>query len=498
MTAPGNTEPPSAHPPSDMLLTVPLAKAARKHSLSRVARVAWQRDLAGLAVALLASSVWLLGRGSAAGDMILGSASLLLGFMAPGWSLALWAFCLPFEYAREVTGLGTMYTGELLLVLALPGAAWQWLRQPAWRQRTLAALGWFWPFLLVLALSAWHAHTAAAWKGFLRWGEFVLAFLLGWSWLRRGQDSERVLWALVAAAAVSAWMGVAESAAGAGPRPDLTRVWLDGGETVRAAAGMGTNALAMLVALLLPFTAAAGVFHPRPWGRLSGTLACASLAAGFLATFSLTGWVAVLCAAAVLLAVASAEQPRLGLWLACAALAAFTLLLGLRPELLSGPFWETKLASWQDRLDYLVVSGRLLAASPWLGIGPGLYRHLAPLAGTGFVNPIGLLTHPHSLWLTALVETGALGLAGLGFAAWRFAAAMGKGLATLTPGWPRAAGWALAAGLAGFFAANFTEHGLVHDRGVHAALMAAAALAWISRPGQADGTLRSRRREPKP
>jgi hypothetical protein len=481
-----------------MFLTAKLTRSARTHRLSQVARVAWQRDWAALAVTLMAATIWWFGRGSVAADMILGSASLLLGFMAPAWLPALWAFCLPFEYSREVSGLGTVYTGEFLLLMALPGAAWQCCKQPAWRDRALAALGWFWPFLVVLALSAWHANTAAAWKGLLRWWEFILAFLLGWFWLRRGQDSERVLWALVAAAVISACLGVAESAAGAGARPDLTRVWLNGGETVRAAAGLGANALAMFLALLLPFTAAAGLFHPRPWGRLAGTLACAAMTAGLVATFSVTGWLAAGCAMVVLLGFACAEQPRLGVWLASAALAAVALLIGLKPEWLSGPFWETKLLSWQDRMDYIFVSGRMLASSPWLGIGPGLYRHLAPLWGTGIANPIGLLTHPHSLWLIVLVETGALGLAALGLAAWRFAAKVWEGVRRLQPGWPQAAGWALAAGLVGFFAANFTEHGLVHDRGAAAALAAAAALVWIQRAGQAKGTLRPRRWEPKP
>ncbi|MEW6516876.1 MAG: O-antigen ligase family protein [candidate division FCPU426 bacterium] len=443
--------------------------------------LARRQDRAALAVSLAAGLVWFLGRGSAMADMVLGAAALLLGFMAPCWLPALWVFCLPFEYAREFGGLLTVYTGEMLLLAALPGAAWHWFRQPSWRAQILSALGWFWPFVLVLALSAWLAQAPAAWRGLLRWWEFLLAFLLTLGWLRRSRDAERVFWAMIAAAVISAWTGVAEVAAGAGARPELTRISLAAGDTVRAAAGFGANALAMYLALLLPFSAAAALFHPRPWGRLAGLLACACMTAGFLMTFSLTGWLAVACAAAVLLGWAACEQPRWGLWTTIIALAGAALFIGLKPELLSGPFWEDKLSSWQDRWDYLFVSGRMLATSPWLGIGPGMYRHVAPLWGSGSVNPIGLLTHPHSLWLTVLVETGAAGLAAVGLAVWRYVARMAGYLRRLPAGWPQAAGWALAAGLAGFFAANFTEQGLVHDRGMHAAVAAAAALAWLRR-----------------
>lgn len=470
-----------------MLAASALTGTARTLRVSQAALAAWRRDGVGLAATLIAAGVWFLGRGAPGADLMLGAAGLWLGFMAPAWLLVLWAFCLPFEYARELVGLGTVYTGELLLLTALPGAAWHWLRQPAWRGRALSACGWFWPLLLIAGLSAWHAHTPAAWKGLLRWGEFILAFLLAAAWLRGGREAERVLWALVWAGMLSACQGVAETAAGAGARPDLTRIWLYGGETVRASAGFGANTLAMYLALLLPWSAAAALSHPSGWGRFLGLAAAAMLSAGFIAAYSLTGWLALACAAGVLLAAACARQPRLGLWTAISGLLALAVILGFRPELLSGPFWETKLLSWQDRLDYVRVAGKMLAASPWLGIGPGMYRHLAPLWGTGSANPIGLLTHPHSLWLTALVEMGALGLAAIWAAAWRYAARVRESLRRLAPGWPRIAGWALAAGLAGFFAANFTEHGLVHDRGVHAALAAAVGLAWIRKPGQPGG-----------
>lgn len=464
-----------------------LTNIAWRLRVSQTALAAWRRDWAGLAVTLIAAGIWICGRGAASADLILGAASLLLGFMAPAWLLVLWAFCLPFEYARELAGLGTVYTGELLLLTALPGAAWHWLRQPAWRGRALSAGGWFWPLVLIAGLSAWHAHAPAAWKGLLRWGEFVLTFLLAAAWLRGGREAERVLWALVWAGIISACQGVAETAAGAGARPDLTRIWLGSGEVVRASAGFGANTLAMYLALLLPWAWTSALFHPSGWGRFSGLAAGAVMSAGFLAAVSLTGWLALAGAAAVLLAAACAQQPRLGLWTAILGLLALAVILGFHPEILSGPFWETKLVSWQDRLEYIRVAGKMLAASPWLGVGPGMYRHLAPLWGTGSANPVGLLTHPHSLWLTVLVELGALGLAAVGAAAWRYAGRMRDGLRRLTAGWPRIAGWALAAGLAGFFMANFTEHGLVHDRGAHAALAAAAALAWIRRPGQPGG-----------
>jgi SAM-dependent methyltransferase len=48
------------------------------------------------------------------------------------------------------------------------------------------------------------------------------------------------------------------------------------------------------------------------------------------------------------------------------------------------------------------------------------------------------------------------------------------------------------AGLAGFAAANIAEHGLIHDRGVHAALFLGAALVWARRPPRAGFQPRAR------
>jgi SAM-dependent methyltransferase len=75
-----------------------------------------------------------------------------------------------------------------------------------------------------------------------------------------------------------------------------------------------------------------------------------------------------------------------------------------------------------------------------------------------------------------------LGLAAFLFGSFRATAWIWKRLPGLPAGWPTAAAWAMAAGCAGFAAANLTEHGLIHDRGAHAGLALAALLVLVKRP----------------
>ncbi len=452
---------------------------------------ALRRDACGAAAVAACGGAWLLWPGNPYAAAGLGLGALALSLFTPAWALVLLALTAPFELAAELPGWGTVHTSEVLLAAITAGAVWNLLHRPAWRRPVAPAWKWLWPFALAVVLSAAWAHAPAAGKGALRWFEFILVFLFGVQLLRRGGEAQRVVWGLVLAACLCAAQGIGEAWAGPQVHPGLSTINLNGGEVVRAAAGYGPNTLAIFLALLLPFAAAAALFHPRSWGRLAGILASGIMLCGLLMTFSLTGISAVLAAALVLSAVLSRRFPRQALAAVLVFLIAAAAVIFLKPAFQSYPFWVSKLASFGDRVDYARVAWRLFTLSPWLGAGPGLYRFLAPNLGAG-INPIGLVTHPHSLYLSVLAE---LGLAGAVTLLWALAAAAAdliRRARRLRGAWDAAAAWALTAGLAGFAFANLTEHALIHDRGVHAALAAAAALVLVRRPARTSRPERAR------
>jgi SAM-dependent methyltransferase len=446
--------------------------------------------LAGIIV-VAAASAWLCAPETVWAALLLGASALLLACVAPVWALVLLAWIAPLEQARELEIWGTVYTTEILLVACLVGGFWNVFRIRAWQHALVPVKTWILPFVAIVLASACLTGTAIAWKGALRWMEFILVLMLGVHLLRRGREAERILWALVLAAMFSAWQGLTQTCSAAAAHPELTRMIIGQVEVTRAAAGFGANTLAVFLALMLPFTAGAALFHGQGLARLAGLIGCGLLTAGFLATFSFTGIMAVGVAIAVVFILFWLENYSHRIKLLVLLLLGFLLLAGLYSEVLSCSFWKIKLASWQNRLEYARVAGRLFQQAPWLGIGPGMYRFLAPAMANGNVNPIGFITHPHMLWLSVLAETGILGLTALFWAGWQGAIYMVKKAQHLEPGWPAAGAWAMMAGLAGFAMANLTEHCLIHDRGVHAALALAATLVWVRRPP------RPRRPEPR-
>ncbi len=446
--------------------------------------------LAGIIV-VAAAGAWLCAPETVWAALLLGASTLLLACVAPVWALVLLAWTAPLEQARELEIWGTVYTTEILLVACLVGGFWNILRTRAWQRALVPVKTWILPFAAIVLASACLAGTAIAWKGALRWMEFILVLMLGVHLLRRGRDAERILWALVLAAMFSAWQGLTQTSSATAAHPELTRMIIGQVEVTRAAAGFGANTLAVFLALMLPFTAGAALFHARGLARLIGLIGSGLLTAGFLAAFSFTGIMAVGVATAVIFILFWLENYSYRIKLLILLLLVILLLAGLYSEVLSFSFWKFKLASWHNRLEYAGVAGRLFQQAPWLGIGPGMYRFLAPALANGNVNPIGFITHPHMLWLSILAETGILGLIAISWAVWRGAVYMVKKAQHLEPGWPAAGAWAMMAGLAGFAVANLTEHCLIHDRGVHAALALAATLVWVRRPP------RSRRPEPR-
>lgn len=449
-----------------------------------------RRNAWGAWAAGLAGAWWWLAPGSGPAWIALAAAGLCLPLAAPLGALLLIALTAPCEQPVMLAGY-TVYSTELLLALAAPGALLSLIRRPGGRRTALAPLLWAAPLLAVVAASALLNASASACKGALRWLEFVWAAVLAAHWARRGREAEAVVWALVIAAVAGAVQGLLQTWAGPAARPELASIVIGGSDVTRAGAGYGPNTLALLLALLLPFAATAARIHPRRGLRPAALAAALILLAGVIATFSLTGGIALLTAVCVMFIAQQRKKAAVGLG-AVLALLLTAAALGWSGG--AGDFLETKLASWRDRWDYFGVAVRLFQTSPWFGIGPGQYRFLAPALGHG-VNPIGLLTHPHSLYVSVLAELGAFGLAALLGAMAAAGIFLLRRVRRLPAGWPAAGAWALIAGLAGFAAGNTIEHGLVHDRGVHAALILGAALAWVRRPPRPRRPERRRRFE---
>jgi SAM-dependent methyltransferase/O-antigen ligase len=413
--------------------------------------------------------------------LVTGLIALALSFAAPVGALLLFGFLLPFEHARELWGWGTVYTGEMLLLVCLPGWLWHIVRQRAWQRSSTPVAFWLLPFAVVVAVSAFYVQTPIAMKGALRWMEFILVAILGVHILRRGQEAERLLWVLLLAGIISAGQGIMQSITGITDDPHVLRIMTSYGEIVRAGAGFGPNTLAVFVAVLLPFSAAAALFHPQGSGRLLGLLATPILLAALLFTFSFTGLVALGTAGTILAFHLFWKMIRFRMWLITIIASAFVLFVLWQPGWMAGSFWETKWMSLLDRFAYLGVVGKLFLQSPWVGIGPGMYRFLAPTVAGSDVNVIGVITHPHSLWLMVLAETGFLGIMTLLWTGGRVAKVLLEQVRQLPFGWPSAMGWVLSASCVGFVMANFFEHCLVHDRGMHMALFVSATLVVVRR-----------------
>lgn len=444
-------------------------------------------DLRALLAAGLAAALWWAAPGSLPAWALLATAGAVLPWVAPAWSLVLIAATAPFERALGLAGF-TVYSTELLLAAAVPAAVGAWFARPAWRRAAAPFSVWATPFFAAVLISAALAGTPAALKGALRWLEVGWALWLCVHWLRRGRDAERVLWAVVAAATLSALFGLAQVLGGPAAHPALPLLTVGRVELTRAAAEYGPNTLALLLALVLPFIGAAVRCHPRRSRRRLALAAGLLCALGLAATWSLTAGAAL--TAGGVLTLLAARRRRLGLGVAFAAGGAVLALAAL--GVLSQGFWDTKLASFQDRLDYLRIAEQVARSAPAFGVGPGGYRFAAPPFSAG-VNPVGVLTHPHSLYLTVWAELGAAGLAALLWGLWRAAAFLLARARRLPAGWAAAGGWSLLAGLAAFALGNSTEHGLIHDRGVHAALVLGAALVWARRAPRPLRGERSRR-----
>lgn len=445
-----------------------------------------QRDLFFLILIACSGLVWPWWSHTVFAALVIGWLAVAIAFFAPPLGLVLLAVIAPFEQPRELYFLGTVYTTEWLLLLLIPGWIWHLVKQPAWRRPVAPIWRWLIPFLIILLIPLLFQPSLVLLKGIVRWLEFLSILIIGSFILRQPKSAIWCLWALSLAAVAQAIWGVSQTWQGPTQWPALLSYATPWGEMTRAAAGYGPNTLAGLIVLVAPFVLVHGLSHSNQWVRRIGWLLFTILMTGLIATFSLIGWLSTAVAGLVLLLFIKSHTKPIMLVALLIIIAILTTSMLLFPNWQHASFLATKLLSLQDRLQYAQVVGTMLPIAPWLGIGAGLYKVQAIYWQQLNINIIGLLTHPHSLWLLILVENGVLGLAA--FTWWlikltHFFLSQAsrlinrQQLSTIA----RIRPLAMIAGLAGVLVLNIGEHGLVHDRGIHVAIALLAGMVLVTK-----------------
>ncbi len=428
-------------------------------------------------VVIMVAMLWPWTRSQPSMSAVVVLAGMLLAWASPAWSLVLLALVAPFETALEMPVLGTVYTSELLLLAFVPGWFWNGITHPSWRKPLAPVWWWAAPFL-VLLFSQLLIHPASVTiKATLRWLEFFMVLLAGVHWLRRPGQAWAVWWALLLAFSLNSLMGLGQTWQGRLHWPGLLTWSTAFGEVVRASGEYGPNTLAGVIALVLPLGLAFFLFHPSQAVKRLSYVLVLLLAAGLAATFSVIGYTSAALGVVFLALMLNPKPRRMAVYAGLLVLLGLTLVVALNSEAALAALIKIKSASLADRLGYMQVAGHLLAGHPWWGIGPGWYKTLALTWRHQELNIIGLITHPHALWLLVLVENGILGLAallwGLGQAA---SYIIRKAAHRRNPML-----WAACAGLVAVAFLNLGEQGLVHDRGVHVALALAATLVLVTK-----------------
>jgi putative inorganic carbon (HCO3(-)) transporter len=392
---------------------------------------AWASDVAArwtrqrLVVALVAVA---LGAAVAAVTPLLGAAVfaaavvLPIALASPLFALCLAIVVIPLSSEWSVT------VGGLNLTLMEPAvglAVLAWFVRAA-RARTLRV----WPSallaaqLLVLVLflvsSLGAEERGPSLKDTLKWIELVLIFTLTVDEARDARAARWVVLAVIGAGALEASYGIFQFVTGRGP--DFFAI----GPFMRAYGHFGQpNPFAGYLGTALPLALAIALLLARDSLGRWAQAATALLAAGVLLSFSRGAWLGVGCAAAVMLAVASARSRR---WLVPlgAALLLFAVVgaLGLLPASIAerinvvaeyfGPFdvrnVDLNSENWSvvERMAHWQAAWYMFLDHPWLGIGPGNYstayeQYYLP----GWLEPLG---HAHNYYLNLAAELGLIGL----------------------------------------------------------------------------------------
>jgi tetratricopeptide (TPR) repeat protein len=324
-------------------------------------------------------------------------------------------------------GTGFRLLNLLLLAVAFGGWAWMAYRDPRWQPASV-----LWPALLVV-LVALAVTTFASRNGRLSQdvlahvvilaGLYLLVRLLMTDARPRAliTGTVTVLAAVVSGlyllAALVRWIGwwlTVGSPALPPLGPGGEGIVFGDPETVAAVAILG----------LVTGVAHVGRVHRRSRLALYGLAALTG--AAVIVSGSMVAWIAALVTGAALAGVgigrtgatAAGASSRLGRrgMRRLAAMAAIVIMLF---AVAAGPgiaarFIESGRAA--ERVSLVVVSARMLVGAPVTGTGPGTWADQR-IANTVTPETDAYVANPGSGWLTAIVETGVVGLAALAFAA---------------------------------------------------------------------------------
>jgi len=272
-----------------------------------------------------------------------------------------------------------------------------------WRGSVLRThpLRWIFAVLLGLILfkTVHSTHPSLSWY-VIRHGVHGTFFLglAGLESIRAWKHARSLLWCAAVMAFAEGLVGVWQGVTGEAPAESMQYV-TEG----RLVGTMGTPRVGNLLSLVLPLALAAPLARAkpgRPWERL--LVASALLApALYLLLFSKTrsGWFGFGTALAVM-AYMRFGWRALGAFLAgCAALALF---------------FDPPNISWQSlttdtRWEIWSAAVQVFLANPFLGAGINTFGDAYRDLGTTL--SMGLIPHPHCVYLQALAETGVVGLA---------------------------------------------------------------------------------------
>ncbi|MBN1283932.1 MAG: O-antigen ligase family protein, partial [Anaerolineae bacterium] len=286
-------------------------------------------------------------------------------------------------------------------------------------------------FIFVSALSVIDAPaTAAGMRELVKWGEAALLAAITLDLIRRDARRLRwIVWAMLAAGAVHALIGLYEFFGGSGA--DHLAITLAGRTFYRAFGSFGQpNPFAgfMGVCLVLALGAAWGALTSRARGEGILYLLIALLTgAALLASWSRGAWMGA-AAAGVVMALMLPRKLRHGLLLVGALAALFALLWasGKLPGAIveritdftdiAAGFGDVRGVDIDhenyaeiERFAHWQAAMSMAEARPWLGVGFGNYPVVYPQhALMNWPDPLG---HAHNYYLNTLAETGILGLA---------------------------------------------------------------------------------------
>lgn len=345
----------------------------------------------------------------------------------PVLGLAWFILLVPLERYLSVPVLGTFTSHELLICLTLIG----WLakcciegRFPEHVRTWFLALPWVIALLVSVVV---YPGIGAGIKGALRWGEPVVAFLIGCE-LYTDEDFRRLI-------LPSAWLsGLVTSLFGiiqpltSGLHDLQTLVLSREGGTINlvfnrfirahATFVQANHFAAYLILMSGPMLYFGWKQRRRPFGLAVYGITVVALAGALVMTFSRGAWLAAAGASIILLLILRKYKLLLAILLSLSILFGTALVRGNEERGIARRVASlTRLAKDEtvsERVAMYRVGLALVRWNPFFGIGVGRYRsEVAGLTILGLPD-LAVKTHLHSLYLQMATEIGVLGVGTFG------------------------------------------------------------------------------------